>query len=252
MLEQILEQIIGIGPKQAPIIAAALIAKYGNTAKRAKLPQIKKWLLEPPIVNRLTTETRIELQYEPLRQIPKVVIHVVADELIRVIGPMGCHGRYYYEICGGYKRGKKISHDVDILLCVKKGASSIDTLRTFSALVNSAAIPGRPHIFMYEPYQLGNSEASLLIDVYGSGQRKVTIKADILFAPPDELVFADLYLTGSAKFNINMRYIAHKNGYKLNQKGLFYRESGERVPIKNERDVFALLGMTYRKPEERN
>ena len=58
-----------------------------------------------------------------------------------------------------------------------------------------------------------------------------------------------LYSTGSKQFNINMRNIAKKMGYKLNQEGLF--KNNKQIILKTEKDFFKKLKMQYLFPEKR-
>ena len=49
-----------------------------------------------------------------------------------------------------------------------------------------------------------------------------------------------------------MRGIAKRMGYKLNQKGLYYRDSTELVKkFKTEKDLFSILKMDYLEPKDR-
>jgi len=58
-----------------------------------------------------------------------------------------------------------------------------------------------------------------------------------------------LFATGSGKFNINMRGIAKRRGYKLNQYGLWNGETC--LASKTEHEIFNVLNLPYQLPEER-
>ena len=58
-------------------------------------------------------------------------------------------------------------------------------------------------------------------------------------------------MTGPAKYNILMRMIAKKKGFRLNEYGLYDRESGDYVAGDTERSIFEALGMEYKAPTER-
>lgn len=60
-----------------------------------------------------------------------------------------------------------------------------------------------------------------------------------------------LHLTGSAKLNLLMRRKAIELGLKLNEYGLWERDSEKRIPITAEFEVFERLGMDYLPPTER-
>ena len=58
-------------------------------------------------------------------------------------------------------------------------------------------------------------------------------------------------MTGPAKYNIRMRMVAKKKGFRLNEYGLYDRESSEYVAGATERSIFEALDMEYRSPAER-
>ena len=59
-----------------------------------------------------------------------------------------------------------------------------------------------------------------------------------------------IYFTGSKNFNLRMRAKAKYMGFKLNEYGLFDK-SGKRMKIRDEKDIFDILGMKYLEPEDR-
>ena len=58
-------------------------------------------------------------------------------------------------------------------------------------------------------------------------------------------------MTGPAKYNILMRRQAKLKGFRLNEYGLYNRESGEYVAGTTERSIFEALDMEYKAPNER-
>ena len=58
-------------------------------------------------------------------------------------------------------------------------------------------------------------------------------------------------MTGPAKYNILMRRQAKLKGFRLNEYGLYNRESGEYVAGATERSIFEALGIPYKAPTER-
>jgi len=59
------------------------------------------------------------------------------------------------------------------------------------------------------------------------------------------------YFTGSKEHNVKMRSIAIKKGFKLNEYGLFDKESERYVVGKNEEEIYQMLGLDYIEPEMR-
>jgi len=59
------------------------------------------------------------------------------------------------------------------------------------------------------------------------------------------------YFTGSKEHNVKMRSIAIKKGYKLNEYGLFEKDSEKYVVGKDEKQIYNKLGLGYIEPELR-
>jgi len=57
--------------------------------------------------------------------------------------------------------------------------------------------------------------------------------------------------TGPAMYNVHKRRMAKSKGFKLNEYGLFNRETGEKVAGETEESIFEVLGWSYREPTER-
>ena len=84
-------------------------------------------------------------------------------------------------------------------------------------------------------------------------------RVDIKFYPFREKAFATLYFTGNGYFNRSMRLYAKKRkGMALDDHGLYRRDEsyknskGDRFETKSEKEVFDLLGLVYREPQQRD
>ena len=80
--------------------------------------------------------------------------------------------------------------------------------------------------------------------------KKYHRKVDIKFYPYDAHVPAIVYFTGSRRFNRFMREKYRRNGYLLNQYGLY--KNKKKVAIKNEKELFSLIDLPYLPPHKRN
>jgi len=155
-------------------------------------------------------------------------------------------------LAGSARRGKQEDlHDLDVIYVGKE----------------------MPKLPFGELIQGGNDKREYRID----GEQ-----VDVIRATKETLPFALLYFIGSKKFNIKMRAIAKKRGYRLNQESLrkvldevdgkeldkiqkaqylnsgyvketdgFLRLLSNPFPFVEEREVFEFLGMDYVKPENR-
>ncbi|RLI07466.1 DNA polymerase/3'-5' exonuclease PolX, partial [Candidatus Bathyarchaeota archaeon] len=77
------------------------------------------------------------------------------------------------------------------------------------------------------------------------------LQVDLRVIPPESYGSALQYFTGSKAHNIKLRTIAVKKGYKLNEYGLFDRETGERIAGETEESVYKALGLEWIEPELR-
>ncbi len=76
------------------------------------------------------------------------------------------------------------------------------------------------------------------------------IKIDIwAYLKPNKL-FAKFARSGSKRFNIIVRRLAKLKGYTLNDKGLFDFD-GNKINIDSEKQLFDILGISYKTPSER-
>lgn len=57
--------------------------------------------------------------------------------------------------------------------------------------------------------------------------------------------------TGPAMYNVHKRRLAKNKGFKLNEYGLFNRETNEKVAGHTEESIFDALGWSYKAPTER-
>lgn len=76
------------------------------------------------------------------------------------------------------------------------------------------------------------------------------ILVDIFTYEKKNLPFALLHHTGGKEFNIAMRAFAKKQGYKLNQYGLW--KGKKRINANSEKEIFEIIGKTYKEPKKRN
>ena len=80
---------------------------------------------------------------------------------------------------------------------------------------------------------------------------KIGIQVDLRAVPPKSWGAASLYFIGSKNYNIGMRKIAIKKGFKLSEYGLFDKTTGKMIAGKTEKEVCKKLGVKWLKPEER-
>jgi DNA polymerase/3'-5' exonuclease PolX len=211
---------------------------------------LRKHLKDLPIM------ARADLVYNPMRTVPRELLAIVAD--IFTGFPIPQKSKVY--VGGSYSRGKPTSGDMDVVI-------PYDAWDSFQEYVSHSNI-----IHIRTPFAMGDSKIGTMVTVHVPPQLeskvreylkpynyyrdgKVNIKVDFFLAKPEEYITTVLFATGSGRFNIIMRTQAKKLGYLLSNEGLFkLSKSGKskRVPIQNEKDIFQILGVTYREPHQRN
>ncbi|KAJ5329435.1 DNA polymerase family X [Penicillium brevicompactum] len=160
-------------------------------------------------------------------------------------------------IGGSYRRGALTCGDVDCL--ITKPGSTIEQIRT---IMLALVVP--------KLLNSGFLKASLAISSHSDGSKwhgasavpgtDLWRRIDLLFVPDAEIGAALIYFTGNDIFNRSMRLLARKKGMCLNQKGLYNNvlrdgqvklNEGRLLEGRNERRIFALLGVPWRPPEHR-
>ena len=148
-----------------------------------------------------------------------------------------------FDIVGSYRRGAKISSDIDII--ITNEFDNIDSFNNFiDALISEKII--------IEVLSRGKVKSMVIAKLPNKRPRRV----DLLYSSPEEYPFAILYFTGSKTFNTVQRQRALDIGYSLNEHGMHKMESGKKGAKVNhefltEKDIFEFLGMKYIEPHER-
>lgn len=130
-------------------------------------------------------------------------------------------------IAGSVRRRKETIGDIDILVC------STNPRKVMERFVKLRAV----------------------IHVYGKGESKTNVRldtnldADLRIVPAKSWGAAMCYFTGSKDHNIELRNIAIRNNWKLNEYGLF--DGSKQLAGKSEKGLYKKLGMAYVEPELR-
>jgi DNA polymerase/3'-5' exonuclease PolX len=150
-------------------------------------------------------------------------------------------------VCGSYRRQKKTSNDIDIIIF-------------HSDMKTKKDIDNNKKNYL-EIYIAKLKEKKIIIDSLTSDFVKtkymgicllngVLRRIDIRYIAYNSYYPAILYFTGSKDLNTKMRQIALTMDYTLNEYGL-YDEKNNEIKINSEKDIFNKLGMEYLSPEKR-
>ena len=96
-----------------------------------------------------------------------------------------------------------------------------------------------------------------IAEVIAHGDNKVSVKlkegiqVDVRMLDPGDYGAALQYFTGSKAHNVALRDRAKRQGYKLNEYGLFRIKDDTRVAGRTEEEIYKKLGLAYIEPEMR-
>ncbi|MFZ2390310.1 MAG: DNA polymerase/3'-5' exonuclease PolX [Minisyncoccales bacterium] len=136
-------------------------------------------------------------------------------------------------VAGSTRRRKETIGDVDFLVAIKDTTDKYLVEKIMNTFVSMDDV----------------------VKVVGKGETKSSIKTkkgldmDLRLVKDSSFGAALLYFTGSKDHNIALRRIAIKQGYKLNEYGLFRNE--RRIKGETEEEVYEKLGMDWIPPEIR-
>ncbi|BEJ01255.1 hypothetical protein CcaverHIS631_0511120 [Cutaneotrichosporon cavernicola] len=178
-------------------------------------------------------------------------------ELIRCAA-VAIDANLWIEIMGSYRRGAETSGDVDILI-TRDTADRLTHAGVLKRLIQTLRTNGVITHELSTPHNYSDLEAKWMGvgRVPGGKYRRI----DILTIPFENWGAALIYFTGNAVFNRSLRLYARKQGYSLNQRGLFRgvirdrkgnkTTAGEMVASRTEEEIFDVLGIRWRPPHQR-
>jgi len=129
---------------------------------------------------------------------------------------------------GSIRRKKSTIRDIDIIVSSKNPAKVINAFTNIKGIQKVFAKGPRKAIIMIK-----------------------SIQVDLRVFSPESWGAGLFYFTGNKSYNIEMRKIAIKKGYKLNEYGLFDKKTGKMIAGKTEEEICKKLGVKYLEPEKR-
>lgn len=236
-----LTRITGVGP-----VRAQDLAKKGYTLERI-LDEYKKKTLDESL---FTHHILIGIKYfhDIEKKIPRDEIKDMETYMKEVLVD-NVDNKLRIQICGSYRRGKKESGDIDVLVYTNKRTDGATNEELFERVIEQ---------FTLDEFIIDSLTPNINKTKFMGVCRYVpdypARRIDIRFIDKERLACAMLYFTGSGEFNVKMRSYAlkFKNGYSINEYSVKDKKTGEEVQgIKTERDIFAFLDLKYVPPEKR-
>lgn len=212
-----LMEVIGLGPKKVKLLhdklkinTVAQLKKAAESGKIGNVPGFGKRSEEMILENLgLAKKTR----RLPLGQVLPTA-KKLEKKLKKIPGVMRA------SIGGSVRRRKSTVRDIDLLASSKNPKKIIDAFVKFPE-VKKIIVKGA-------------TKASVRL-------KKPDISVDLRVVKDESYGAALQYFTGPKEFNIKLRNIAIKKGYKLSEYGLFDRKTGKKVAGKHEMDIYKIL-----------
>lgn len=220
-----LMDIEGLGPKRVRQLQKELgittVAQLKEAAEAGKLRGLELWdeILEQKVLE------NADKVAERVHRFPREEVKDDVELLIKTITSVKDVDRC--DVAGSFRREKETVGDIDILLVT----TSADTVS--DAIAN----------------------LSIVRDIVAKGDKKISfdlhngLRVDVRLVNADQWGAALMYFTGSKEHNIAVRKVAIKNGWKLNEYGLF--DGDTIVASKEEKDIYDALGLQFYEPKER-
>jgi DNA polymerase lambda len=237
---QNLQRITGIGPK-----TAKTLSDKGFTLE--SILKMSKEELEENFTHHQILG--IKHFHDLEKRIPRAEITKIKTYLEKLSAKLdGCLN---IQICGSYRREKTHSGDIDVLI-YHDFLNTQDEVDEWDCQYLTEIIAHlKKSKFLVDDLTIkGNTKYMGMCRIGKNPVRRI----DIRFIPKDALPSALLYFTGSGEFNINMRKFALKRGFTISEYGIFKTSKngkGKCLEIKEESDIFKILGLEWVHPRER-
>ncbi len=160
----------------------------------------------------------------------RVLLNVAYNDGYDLINYLNRDGRIIsISIAGSLRRMKETIGDIDILVSSNHPDEIMDLFVRYKN-VSSTLVKG-------------STKTSIVL--------KDGLQVDLRVVEPESYGAALQYFTGSREHNIQIRKIAIKRGLKVNEYGVFRKDTDEYIVGKDEKDVYSVLGLQYIEPELR-
>ncbi|KAF8605482.1 Nucleotidyltransferase [Ceratobasidium sp. AG-I] len=248
-----LTQIHGIGPTKA--------REYYEAGQRSVKDMLELYESKRKGDKVLGILAALRLHDELITKIPRSEVESIAERVYTELDAIqkGCE----YTICGGHRRGKPFSNDIDIIfthrepglerhLCTRlvKRLQTIGVVK--HVLQFSSYTSDREGLHGRQKYSLACMDvldkALVILKLPDSTHRRV----DLIFAPYTTYWTAIVGWTGSKQFERDIRIHAKQKGLKFDSGGITQQRDSKPIIAYSEEAVFEALGLEYIEPEMRN
>ena len=155
----------------------------------------------------------------------RVEAEALASKMINLLQPYADS----IDVCGSYRRGREDPGDLDIVVILKPRVTLPEVVENLEGEYTAVN-------------WVGEKKTQMVID---------GVKVDVRTTTPRAKGAALLYFTGPAGYNIGIRRSAKSRGMKLNEYGIFDRETNEYLGGATEEEIYEILGKNFRPATER-
>jgi DNA polymerase beta len=235
----LLSRITGVGPA----LAKKLVFEEGvRTLEDLKEKKIK-----------LTHHQQIGLKYfdDFEKRVPREEIKKLKDIVIEVAKEVD--ENIVAKCCGSYRRKLPSSGDVDVLLTHPDYTYEHKQKGKAIPIIDKIIKKLKQRKFLIDDLSQGPSK---YMGVCRLDEDHLARRIDIKLFPTESFYPGLIHFTGSGEFNRQLRVVALKKGYTLSEYGIFpvgtTGEVGDPIPVGSEEEVFEILDVPYKKPQERS
>lgn len=220
-------EIAGLGPKRV----AAIYQKLGIQT----IEELRKACLEGKLRNLdgfgVITEQNILRGIQLMEKTSgRALLSVAFEDGMKYVDYLkNCKKINRISIAGSLRRMKETIGDIDILASSDSPDEVMDFFVKYEE-INSVVMKG-------------STKSSVVL--------KDGLQVDLRVVKDESFGAALQYFTGSKEHNVALRSIAIKKGFKLNEYGLFDKETEKYIVGKEEEEIYRKLGLPYIEPELR-
>jgi len=223
------EKIWGIGPVMAKEFINKKIYTINNLKKQIKKKKIQ--LTEQQLIGlKYYKNLSTKISRKEITECTKYLKKLLKIENLEIYNG------------GSYRLGKKESGDIDIII-----TTNDDNIEDFKEKVLKILEKEK----IIKNILVKGKEKDIYVVKFPEYNK--FRQMDVAFIEKKYLPWYLLYFGSSKDFSKKIRGIASKKGYKLNEKGIFYKNTGKRIdfnPIE-EKEIFEFLEIPYIKPKNR-
>ncbi|KAJ9476570.1 POLXc domain-containing protein [Pseudozyma hubeiensis] len=190
----------------------------------------------------------------------------ITEEIMRLVkSVLADDVEVKYEICGGYRRGKERTFDLDVIIGHGEAPSRALHMRLLEEMKRKGLITHMVNVSTPAPSFLDDTTTkseAVHIDIANivvlpspastTHRPPVHRRVDLVFCPLRVYGATVVGWSGSLTFERDLRLWAKSKGYNFSFDGLTNLAEESLVETRDEKDVFDVLGLEWMPPEWRN